>query len=153
MPKKRLHELKPASRRAFGNASGRILSGWVSDHLGRVRTLCLMVLLSAAVLPVLGRVQALILLWAVLALVYYCFGTQLSLYASLTADFFGTKNVGANYGLVFLAYGLAGIIGPKLGGGIFDRYQSYTPAFDIAAGLLVGAFLLIATLKAPGSRA
>jgi OFA family oxalate/formate antiporter-like MFS transporter len=137
---------------AFGNASGRILSGWLSDHLGRVRTLCLMVLLSAAVLPVLGRVQALLLLWAVLALVYYCFGTQLSLYASLTADFFGTKNVGANYGLVFLAYGLAGIIGPKLGGGVFDRYQSYTPAFDIAAGLLVGAFLLIATLKAPGSR-
>jgi OFA family oxalate/formate antiporter-like MFS transporter len=134
---------------AAGNAGGRILSGWMSDHLGRVKTLCLMVLLSAAVLPVLARAEALPLLWAALAIVYYCFGTQLSVYASLTADMFGTKNVGANYGLVFLAYGLAGIIGPKLGGGIFDRYQSYTAAFDIAAGLLVGAFALLVTLRPP----
>ena len=108
-----------------------------------------MVLISAAVLPALGRVRALALLWAALLVVYYCFGTQLSLYASLTADFFGTGNVGANYGLVFLAYGIAGILGPKLGGRIFDQHQSYTLAFDIAAGLLVAAFALIATLKAP----
>ncbi len=134
---------------ALGNAGGRIFSGWLSDHLGRVRTLCLMVMVSAAVLPVLGRVNALALLWPALLVVYYCFGTQLSLYASLTADFFGTRNVGANYGLVFLAYGIAGILGPKLGGRIFDRSQSYTMAFDIAAALLAVAFLLIATLKAP----
>jgi OFA family oxalate/formate antiporter-like MFS transporter len=108
-----------------------------------------MVLVSALVLPALGRLREVVLLWVVLAVVYYCFGTQLSLYASLTADFFGTKNVGANYGLVFLAYGMAGIIGPKLGGGIFDRFGSYTSAFDIAAGLLVVALALIATLRAP----
>ena len=73
----------------------------------------------------------------------------LSLYASTTADFFGTKNVGANYGLVFLAFGVAGIVGPKLGGRIFDQFQSYTRAFDIAAILLVIAFAIIVTLKAP----
>ena len=33
--------------------------------------------------------------------VYYCYGTQLSVYASTTGDFFGTKNLGVNYGLVF----------------------------------------------------
>ena len=137
---------------AVGNVSGRIFSGWLSDHMGRVRTLCLMVLVSAAVLPALGRVSALALLWPALLIVYYCFGTQLSLYASLTADFFGTRNVGANYGLVFLAYGMAGIIGPKLGGRIFDQYRSYTLAFDIAAGLLVAAFALIATLRAPARK-
>ena len=134
---------------AIGNASGRIFSGWMSDHIGRVRTLCLMVLVSAAVLPALGRLSSVALLWVALAIVYYCFGTQLSVYASLTADFFGTRNVGANYGLVFLAYGLAGVIGPKLGGALFDRFASYTRAFDLAAVLLLVAFLLIATLRAP----
>jgi len=134
---------------AAGNASGRVFSGWMSDHFGRVRTLCLMVLLSAAILPLLGRLQAVALLWVALFAVYYCFGTQLSLYASLTADFFGTRHIGANYGLVFLAYGVGGVIGPKLGGGVFDRYQSYTHAFDIAAILLLAAFLAIATLRAP----
>jgi len=137
---------------ALGNVGGRILSGWLSDHFGRVRTLCVMVALSAAVLPGLGRVHSLSLLWPALAVVYYCFGTQLSLYASLTADFYGTRHVGANYGLVFLAYGAAGIIGPKLGGSIFDRYRSYAPAFDIASALLIVALGLMATLRAPGRK-
>jgi MFS transporter, OFA family, oxalate/formate antiporter len=127
---------------AAGNTGGRIFSGWLSDSFGRVRTLCLMLLLSAAVLPAAGRVESVPLLWTVLLVVYYCFGTQLSLYASLTADFFGTRHGGANYGL-------AGILGPKLGGAMFDRYQSYTLAFDIAAVLLAAAFVLMATLRPP----
>jgi OFA family oxalate/formate antiporter-like MFS transporter len=137
---------------AAGNACGRFFSGWLSDYLGRVRTLCLMLLLSAAILPLLGRVHTPQLLLGLLLLVYYCYGTQLSVYASLTADLFGARNVGANYGLVFLGLGLAGIIGPKLGGAIFDRYQSYTLAFDIAAVLLLLALASIATVRAPRAR-
>ena len=134
---------------AVGNAAGRIFSGWLSDSIGRVRTISVMILLSALTLPLLGRIHSLALLWPLLFVVYYCYGTQLSVYASTTADFFGSKNVGANYGLVFLAWGVAGIVGPKLGGGIFDRFQSYTWAFDIAAGLLLVAFVIIATLRPP----
>ena len=134
---------------AFGNASGRIFSGWLSDSIGRIRTLSLMVLISAITLPLLGRIDSLLLLWPILFIVYYCYGTQLSVYASTTADFFGARNVGTNYGLVFLAWGVAGILGPKLGGRIYDQLQSYTRAFDIAAVLLVIAFLIIVTLKPP----
>ncbi|MCZ6751126.1 MAG: OFA family MFS transporter [Acidobacteria bacterium] len=134
---------------AFGNASGRIFSGWLSDSIGRIKTLSLMVLISAVALPLLGRIDSLLLLWPILFIVYYCYGTQLSVYASTTADFFGAKNVGTNYGLVFLAWGAAGILGPKLGGRIYDQLQSYTRAFDIAAVLLVIAFVIIVTLKPP----
>jgi OFA family oxalate/formate antiporter-like MFS transporter len=134
---------------AIGNAAGRIFSGWLSDSIGRVKTISMMVLLSALTLPLLGRIHTLSLLWPLLFVVYYCYGTQLSLYATTTADFFGAKNVGANYGLVFLAWGIAGILGPKLGGGIFDRFQSYTRAFDIATVLLLVAFAMIFTLGAP----
>ncbi|MBI4460055.1 MAG: OFA family MFS transporter [Acidobacteria bacterium] len=134
---------------AIGNACGRIFSGWLSDHIGRVKTIALMVLISTATLPLLGRTSSVYLIWPLLFIIYYGYGTQLSLYASTTADFFGTKNVGANYGLVFLAWGVAGIVGPKLGGRLFDQFQSYTRAFDIAAILLLIAFIVIATLKAP----
>ena len=134
---------------AFGNTAGRILSGWLSDSMGRVKTLSLMVLVSAIVLPLLGRVDSLILLWPLLFVVYYCYGTQLSLYASTTADFFGAKNLGTNYGLVFLAWGAAGILGPKLGGRLFDQFQNYTRAFDIAAVFLLIAFAIIFTLRPP----
>ncbi|MCH8268760.1 MAG: OFA family MFS transporter [Acidobacteria bacterium] len=134
---------------AFGNASGRIFSGWLSDSIGRIKTLSLMVLISAVALPLLGRIDSLLLLWPILFIVYYCYGTQLSVYASTTADFFGAKNVGTNYGLVFLAWGAAGVLGPKLGGRIYDQLQSYTRAFDIAAVLLVVSFMIIVTLKPP----
>ena len=134
---------------AVGNATGRIFSGWLSDSIGRVKTLSLMVLLSAIALPFLGRINSLVLLWPLLFTVYYCYGTQLSLYASTTADFFGARNVGANYGLVFLAWGAAGILGPKLGGRVYDQLHSYTRAFDIAAVLLLIAFGVIFTLRAP----
>ena len=124
----------------------------LSDSVGRIKTLSLMVLLSALALPLLGRSHSLALLWPLLFVVYYCYGTQLSVYASTTADFFGAKNVGANYGLVFLAWGFAGVLGPKLGGRLYDQLQSYTRAFDIAAVLLVIAFVVVVTLKPPQKR-
>ncbi|MBI2819313.1 MAG: OFA family MFS transporter [Acidobacteria bacterium] len=134
---------------AVGNTAGRIFSGWLSDSIGRIKTIAVMVLLSTIALPFLGRIHSLLLLWPLLFVVYYCYGTQLSLYATTTADFFGAKNVGANYGLIFLAWGAAGILGPKVGGGIYDQFQNYTRAFDVAAGLLLVAFLIIATLRPP----
>lgn len=137
---------------AIGNAAGRILSGWLSDSIGRVKTISVMVLLSALALPFLGRTHSLWLLWPLLFIVYYCYGTQLSLYATTTADFFGAKNVGANYGFIFLAFGVAGIVGPKLGGRVYDQFHSYTWAFDIAAGLLLAAFAVIVTLRPPAQK-
>lgn len=134
---------------AVGNTAGRILSGWLSDSIGRIRTITIMVLLSAITLPVLGRINSLLLFWPLLTIIYYCYGTQLSVYATTTADFFGAKNVGANYGFVFLAFGVAGVVGPRLGGVLFDQFHSYTRAFDIAAVLLLVALVIIATLKPP----
>jgi OFA family oxalate/formate antiporter-like MFS transporter len=134
---------------AIGNACGRVFSGWLSDSIGRIKTLSLMVLLSAMALPLLGRIDSLLLLWPLLFVIYYCYGTQLSLYPSTTADFFGTKNVGTNYGLVLLAWGAAGVLGPKLGGRLFDQFQNYTRAFDIAAILLLISFAVIFTLRPP----
>src|SRR5207244_4300035 len=87
---------------AFGNAGGRILSGWLSDALGRLTTLRAMVLLSAIAMPVWFAVrQELVLFYVFAVVVYWCYGTQLSVFASTTADFFGTRNLGMNYGLLF----------------------------------------------------
>ncbi|OFV96539.1 MAG: hypothetical protein A3F68_02715 [Acidobacteria bacterium RIFCSPLOWO2_12_FULL_54_10] len=134
---------------AIGSALGRILSGWLSDHIGRIKTLSMMIMLSAISLPLLGRIDTLLMLWPLLFVVYYCYGTLLSVFASTTADFFGSKNVGANYGLVFLSWGVAGSLGPILAGRLYDQLGSYTRAFDILAVLLVVAFITLVTLKPP----
>ena len=121
---------------AIGNAAGRILSGWLSDGLGRLATLRLMILLSAAAMPLLFWFrQELTLFYLLVAIVYWCYGTQLSVFASATADFYGTRYLGMNYGTLFTAWGTAGILGPLIGGRVFDRFQDYRFAFYIAGAL------------------
>ena len=126
---------------AVGNAGGRILSGWLSDTLGRLTTLRVMVLLSAIAMPVwFAQRENAILFYVLTIVVYWCYGTQLSVFASTTADFYGTRNLGMNYGLLFTAWGIAGIIGPIIGGTVFDTFGDYRYAFYAAAALAVVAF-------------
>ena len=126
---------------AVGNAGGRILSGWLSDALGRLATLRVMVLGSAIAMPALFmfREQAL-LLYILVAAVYWCYGTQLSVFASTTADMYGTRNLGMNYGLLFTAWGAAGIVGPMIGARVYDAFGDYRYAFYAASALAVVSF-------------
>src|SRR5581483_8072154 len=127
---------------AMGNASGRILSGWMSDALGRLNVLRLMIAVSALAMPILysvgGNVSG---LYVAVFIVYWCYETQLSVNAAATADFFGARNAGVNYGMLFTAWGVAGVIGPRIGGVLFDKYKNYQMAFYTAAVLAVVALI------------
>jgi MFS transporter, OFA family, oxalate/formate antiporter len=72
-----------------------------------------------------------------------------AVFPSTTADFFGMRHLGNNYGLLLTAWGVAGIIGPMVGGWIFDATHGYAAAFRIAALLAVAAAVVVATVKAP----
>jgi MFS transporter, OFA family, oxalate/formate antiporter len=135
---------------ALGNASGRILSGWMSDGLGRLNVLRLMILLSAVSMPILYATGTnATMLFVMVFATYWGYGTQLSVNASTTADFWGTKNAGVNYGLLFTAWGVAGIIGPRIGGVLFDKYKNYQAAFTTAAVLCVVALVCEMLAKRP----
>jgi OFA family oxalate/formate antiporter-like MFS transporter len=135
---------------AIGNASGRIFSGLFSDHIGRLNTLRIVLLVSAAAMPALFLFREQVALFYLLLFgVYYCYGTQLSVYASTSADFYGTKYIGLNYGLLFLAWGVAGVLGPFLGGRVYVATGEYRWAFFIAAGIEVLAFGALLLAKNP----
>ncbi|MCY4076385.1 MAG: OFA family MFS transporter [Acidobacteria bacterium] len=135
---------------AIGNTGGRVLSGWMSDTFGRLNTLRLMVLLSAVALPLFyllaGQVA---LFYLLLVVIYYCYGTLLSVFASTCADFYGTRNMGVNYGLLFSAWGVAGIVGPVIAGRVFDATGTYEVAFYVAAALSVVALAALMLSKPP----
>jgi len=127
---------------AIGSASGRILSGWMSDGLGRLNVLRLMIGVSALSMFLLFHVGASVaMLYLMVFVIYWCYGTQLSVNASTAADFWGTKNVGANYGILFTAWGVAGIIGPRIGGQLYDKFGNYEYAFYTAGVLSIVALV------------
>jgi OFA family oxalate/formate antiporter-like MFS transporter len=135
---------------AFGNAGGRILSGWLSDTLGRLATLRTMVVISAAAMPALyvWR-QEPVLFYALVVIVYACYGTQLSVFASATADFYGTRHLGLNYGVLFTAWGVAGIVGPMVAARVFDTFGDYRYAFFTAAALALLACAALTQARPP----
>jgi OFA family oxalate/formate antiporter-like MFS transporter len=138
----------------LGNAAGRIFSGWMSDAIGRLNVLRLMIAVSAVSMPLLYATGSSVgMLYVMVFIVYWCYGTQLSVNASTAADFWGTKNVGINYGLLFTAWGVAGIIGPRIGGQLFDTYKNYQAAFYTAAVLAVIALVCELLARRPAEPA
>jgi len=135
---------------AFGNVSGRILAGWISDVMGRLNTLRVVLAMSSIAMPALYWVGAHVAgLYLLIFIVYFCYGTQASVNPSAVSDFWGTRHAGANYGLLFTAWGFAGILGPTIGGVLFDRYKNYGVAFYTAAAISAIALICVLAAKRP----
>ena len=106
----------------FVNASGRVGTGYYSDKIGRTNAYALNCSISALCLFALPMVTAsknVPLLFLLVGVAYWQYGGGLALMPSFTADFFGPKNMGMNYGIVFIGWGL-GVFVAKLGGWIQD---------------------------------
>src|SRR5256885_16609282 len=137
---------------AVGSASGRFFSGWLSDHLGRLSTLRTIIVLSMLATPLLYIERTNILLfYALLFIVYYCYGTQLSVYTALAGDFYGPKYLATNYGLLLLAWGFAGVLGPVIGSRVFASTGTYQYAFFGSAVLAAAALVNLTIVRPPES--
>ncbi len=135
---------------AAGNVSGRILSGWLSDGLGRLNTLRGILVIATCAMPMLYWTGAHVAaLYAMVFVVYFCYGTQGVVNPATVADFWGLRNAGANYAMLFTAWGVAGILGPTIGGMLFDKYQNYEAAFYVAAGLAGIALVSVMAARRP----
>jgi len=142
---------------AIGNAGGRIIAGIISDKIGRRLTLIIMLLFQAAlmliaILVVGAQKASPILVVLIATFMGFCYGTNLSLFPSLTKDNWGLKNFGINYGLVFTAWGVGGFVMGRLSQMLIASTGRYTSSFLTAAVLLViGAVLsvLIGRKSAP----
>jgi len=140
---------------AVGNGGGRILAGILSDKIGRIGTMfgcfvvqaiLILVLSRAADGTVLGTVPVLAMISALIGANY---GANLSLFPSITKDYYGLKNFGVNYGLVFTAWGVGGFMLSLLAGRVYDKTQAFTFAFYTSIGLLIVGALVTFMVKAP----
>ncbi len=138
---------------AVGNAAGRIVAGIASDRIGELKTMFAVFIAQAGLMLLLGRATTPALLALAAAAVGFCYGANLSLFPSTTAGFFGTKNLGVNYGLVFTAWGFGGVFGSLTAGTIVDTTGSYSTAYAVAAVLCVLAAGITFVTRPPAPRA
>lgn len=118
---------------AIFNAVGRVVWGFISDKIGRTWTFAIMFILQAVVMFLLAGMTTELSLSIAAALVGFNFGGNFALFPSATADLFGSKNLGANYGWVFTSYGIAGVAGIAAGNYAKVVTGSYGAAFSMAA--------------------
>jgi OFA family oxalate/formate antiporter-like MFS transporter len=139
----------PVAILALFNTLGRLVSGFLSDRIGRANTMVLAFVLQALNMFAFSHYTTPALLIFGSAFAGLCYGTIFTLFPATTADFYGIRNLGVNYGLVFTGFGVAAVIGPMLGARILDLFGSYHHAFVISAIMLLFGALLAFMLKSP----
>ena len=140
---------------AIGNGGGRITAGMLSDKIGRKATMFICFLFQAFLIFLLSRASSenalgtIPLMAIISALIGANYGANLSLFPSITKDFYGLKNFGMNYGLVFTAWGVGGFMLPKLAGTMYVKYQTFEIAYYGASALLILAAIMTILVKTP----
>ena len=127
------------------NGSGRLISGYFSDRVGRSKTMAVAFVCAAIAYLLMPHLEG-IWLWALLAAVIgYAFGTLFAVTAPLAGDCFGMVHFGAIFGLIFTAYGfLSGPLGPWLSGHILDiTGGNYTLVFSYLGIMYLASAALI----------
>jgi len=128
---------------ALGNMVGRVLWGFVSDKLGGRKSVILaLILLSLFTLLILPGSQSNLTFLFIPFLVGLGFGANFVLFAAEVSQLYGVEKLSIIYPYVFLSYGFAGIIGPSVGGWLFDKMQSYTAPIILSAIICTGGALL-----------
>ncbi|NQU52256.1 MAG: OFA family MFS transporter [Bacteroidetes bacterium] len=132
---------------ALFNGLGRILWGMISDKIGRKTSIAIMMATQGAFVILFQWMAGMqITLYIFAVLIGFNYGGLFSLFPTITADIFGNKNFGQNYGWVFLAYAVGGIIFPILGGKLGDL-GNFPLAFTICGVLCFVAVLTILMVK------
>ena len=129
---------------ALFNAAGRVLAGYISDIIGRINTLAIMLVMAIGGLLLLSTAGEgdVVKFFIGVSVVGLCFGAFMGVFPGFTADQFGTKHSSVNYGIMFIGFAAAGYVGPTIMSTVYGKTGSYVPAFWIAIGLAVVGLIL-----------
>jgi OFA family oxalate/formate antiporter-like MFS transporter len=132
------------------NSIGRLFWGWVSDKLGRKKTIIIL-LLGTAVFSMFVNLATGYFIFIIIGLIGFFYGGFLSNYPALTADYFGPKYMAFNYGVVLLGFGVGAVVSSYIAGYFKNLASSdisrMFPAFIIASVAAVIGIVLICFLK------
>jgi MFS transporter, OFA family, oxalate/formate antiporter len=134
---------------SIANAAGRFLWAWLSDAIGRKWVFFTMFVLQAVLFFLLPLVSVYFLLALLAFIIVSCYGGGFGTMPAFNADYFGSTNVGTNYGLMLTAWGVGGVLGPLLISRVIDTTNSYTLAFYIIAVIMIGSAVVAFIVRPP----
>jgi OFA family oxalate/formate antiporter-like MFS transporter len=135
---------------ALLNGLGRLVHGSISDKLGRKNTVILMFCEYLVAFLLLLPNADTFTKWLVgICIVGFAYGGYLALMPSITADYFGTKSLGTNYGYLFTAWGIAGVCGPFMIDAIKAATGAFTNAMYYISVACVAGIVLVFISKKP----
>lgn len=137
---------------AISNALARPIAGFISDKLGRGKTMMFLYVLQGVTLLMFSTFTTFGTVLAGALMVTFAYGAMISVYPSAIGDFYGLKNMGFNYAILFTAWGVGGVLGPILAGYILDSTGGYHFAYMVSAVLCFFAAVLGWMLKPPGPK-
>ena len=127
------------------SASGRLVTSWVSDLVGRKQAVCgIIIITMASILTMIVAQGALFIVC--IAAIAFGFGGAAGVYPTITADNFGTKHMGLNYGMVMIGFGASALIFPIISSALV-KSGVYTASFLVAAATCVIALILVLLQK------
>jgi OFA family oxalate/formate antiporter-like MFS transporter len=127
---------------ALANFAGRLIWGTISDKIGRSFALLCIVTIMGGAMVTLWLIHVPTIYIVAMLFVGSCYGGTAAILTPLTADIFGSKYITENYGIMYMVYGLAGVIGSPVIAFIKDNTGSYDPAFIIGACFALLGMLL-----------
>ena len=131
------------------NGAGRVLWGWTSDQIGRMRAFVAMFAIQVGCFALLPSAGSAAFFSVLAALVYLCYGGGFGTMPAAAADFFGPKNAGAIYGAMIVAWSAGGVLGPLAIAALVDATGGFTTSFYIIAGMALVSIALPATTRRP----
>jgi MFS transporter, OFA family, oxalate/formate antiporter len=136
------------------NGLTRPFFGWVSDHIGREKTMALAFSLEAVAILVLFAFLDHPAMFVVLTgLVFFGWGEIFSLFPSTLTDTFGPKFAATNYGFLYIAQGVGSILGGPAAAFLKQQTGSWTAVFILVACLdALTAFLALTALRSMRQR-
>lgn len=127
---------------AVFNSGGRVVAGILSDKIGGIKTLMFAFLIQGINMMMFATYDNEFTLMIGAAVAGVGYGTLLAVFPSITADYYGLKNYGGNYGILYTAWGVSGFIGPVLAAMAVDITGNYLIAYSICAVMLAAALFL-----------
>ncbi|PSV15317.1 oxalate:formate antiporter [Photobacterium kishitanii] len=132
---------------AIFNSGGRVVAGILSDKIGGVKTLMIAFVMQGINMVMFATFESEFTLIIGAAVAGVGYGTLLAVFPSIIADFYGLKNYGANYGVLYTAWGVSGFIGPVVAAFAVDTTGTYTLAYTVCSVMIAVAVVLSVITK------